>query len=74
VARGEKDHKRIAECQLVMSPMKPKSVHELLTEKQREHEAYFGEIQTSEKFDERGRKYLQSKGPDYLEFSVIFLI
>jgi hypothetical protein len=36
-----------------MSPAVVNSVHELLTEKQREHEAYFGEIPISEKFESR---------------------
>jgi hypothetical protein len=67
IALDKKRIKRVAECQLIMSPTVAKSFHELLTEKLKEYEAYFGEIPTSEKFESRKKKYLQSKGPNDLE-------
>jgi hypothetical protein len=57
-----------------MSPEDAKYTHVSLSERLREHKACAEEIPISEKFEERKRKNLQSKGPDDLEFSVIFLI
>jgi hypothetical protein len=67
LALDKKRIKRVAECQLIMSPTVAKNVHELLTEKIKEYEAYFGEIPTNEKFESRKKEYLRSKGPDDLE-------
>jgi hypothetical protein len=58
---------RVPECQLITSHIVAKSLHELLTEKLKECEAYFVEIPTSEKFESRKEEYLPSKGPDDLE-------
>jgi hypothetical protein len=44
-----------------------KSVHDLLTEKLKEYEAYFGEIPTTEDLEARKKEYQRSKGPDDLD-------
>jgi hypothetical protein len=51
----------------MVSPTVAKNVHDFLTERIKEYEAYFGEIPTSEKFESRKKEYLRSKGPDDLE-------
>ena len=67
LALDKKRVKRVAECQLVMSPIVAKSLHDLLTEKLKEYEACFGEIPTAEKLEARKKEYLRAKGPNDLE-------
>jgi hypothetical protein len=67
LALDKKRIKRVAECELVLSPTTLRAVHTFLGKKLKEYEAYFGEIPTSEKFEARKKEYLRSKGPDDLE-------
>jgi hypothetical protein len=55
LARQKED--RVAECQLIMSPIVVKSLHDLLTENLKECEAYFGKVPTNEEFESRQKEY-----------------
>jgi hypothetical protein len=54
-------HKRIAECELVMSPAQLKSIYMWLGEKLEEYEAIFGKVPSPEELQSRLNLYQQSK-------------
>lgn len=54
-------YKRIAECELVLSPAQLKSVYAWLGSKLEEYEAIFGKIPTNQELQTIAKNYQQSK-------------
>ena len=54
-------HKRVAECELIMSPIQLKSIYTWMGEKLEEYEAIFGKVPTPEELQSRLNSYQQSK-------------
>jgi hypothetical protein len=54
-------HKRIAECELVLSPAQLKSIYEWLGAKLQEYEAVFGKIPSQEDLQTRVKNFQASK-------------
>ena len=54
-------HKRVAECELVMSPIQLKSIYTWMGEKLEEYEAIFGKVPSAEELQSRLKSYEQSK-------------
>ena len=54
-------HKRIAECELVLSPAQLKSVYEWLGAKLQEYEAIFGKIPSQQDLQTRLKNFQESK-------------
>ena len=53
--------KRIAECQLVISPASLKSIHDWITRKIIEYETLFGKIPTQEELSKRANEFTEIK-------------
>jgi len=61
IAYGRIRYKRIAECELILSPTQLKSVYSWMGAKLEEYEALFGKIPTSQELQSRLKTYQESK-------------